>query len=140
MIGHEIAHVQLRHANQRMSAEVLRGIGGVATVIGTKDMEENDRAAILAAYGIGTQVGLILPYSRSHETQADRSGLMISARSGYDPRAAISFWQKMGAANPRSTPEFLSTHPGSETRIRDLQAIMPEAMALYEATRQAAAQ
>ena len=74
VVGHEIAHVQLHHANQRMSAEVLRAIGGVVAAVGTKDMESNDRNKILAAYGVGTQVGIILPYSRGHESEADRIG------------------------------------------------------------------
>lgn len=131
VIGHEIAHVQLQHANQRMSAEVLRMAGGVVAVIGTRNMEESKRNQILAAYGLGTQVGIMLPYSRSHELQADRQGLLIAARSGYDPRAAITFWQKMERAGGSSVPEFLSTHPSGATRIRDLQAAMPEALALY---------
>lgn len=135
VVGHEIAHVQLRHANQRMSAEVIRAAVGVAAVVGTKDMEENDRNRILAAYGIGTQVGIMLPYSRGHESEADRIGLIIAARAGYDPRAAIGFWNKMGQANPRSLPEFLSTHPSSDTRIRELQEAMPEAIRIYEAQR-----
>ena len=132
VIGHEIAHVLLQHANQRMSAELLRGIGGAVAAVGTKDMDDDDRALILGAYGLGTQVGLMLPYSRSHESQADRLGLMISARSGFDPRAALSFWEKMAAANPRATPEFMSTHPGYNTRLETLREAMPEAMQLYK--------
>ena len=131
VIGHEIAHVQLKHSNQRMSAEVIRAAVGVAAAVGTSDMEEDDRNKILAAYGIGTQVGIMLPFSRNHETEADRVGLMIAARAGYDPRAAIRFWQKMGQANPRSLPEFLSTHPSSDSRIEDLEMAMPEAMEIY---------
>ncbi len=135
VIGHEIAHVQLRHANQRMTAEILRGLGGVVAIVGTKDMEEDDRNKVLAAYGVGTQVGIILPYSRGHESEADRVGLLIAARAGYDPRAAIRFWGKMAEANPRSMPEFLSTHPSSETRIRELEEAMPDALRVYELNR-----
>lgn len=134
VIGHEIAHVLLQHANQRMSAELLRGLGGLVAVAGTADMEEDDRALVLAAYGLGTQLGIMLPYSRSHETQADRLGLMIAARSGYDPRAALRFWDKMAQANAGGMPEFLSTHPGYETRNRTLQEAMPEALRLYQAS------
>jgi predicted Zn-dependent protease len=133
VVGHEIAHVQLHHANQRMSAEVIRAAVGIAAVVGTKDMEESDRNKILAAYGVGTQVGIMLPYSRGHEAEADRIGLMIAARAGYDPTAAIGFWRKMGEANPRSMPEFLSTHPSSNTRIRELEDAMADAMRIYEA-------
>ncbi|HSH09626.1 MAG TPA: M48 family metallopeptidase [Oceanipulchritudo sp.] len=135
VIGHEIAHVLLKHANQRMSAEVLRAAGAVVAVVGTKDMDSGDRNAVLAAYGVGTQVGIILPYSRGHESQADRMGLLIAARSGYDPQAAISFWKKMSEANPNSLPQFLSTHPGHDSRIEDLQEAMPEAMQLYKASK-----
>jgi len=135
VIGHEIAHVLLHHANQRMSAGVIQAAGGVAAVILTDDMDSDDRNLILAAYGIGSQVGAILPYSRSHESQADKLGLRIAARSGFDPRAAVRFWEKMNEANPQSLPQFLSTHPSNETRIRDLQEEMPEALRLYEASR-----
>jgi predicted Zn-dependent protease len=134
VIGHEIAHVQLQHANQRMSAELLRGIGAVAAVVVTDDMDSGDRNRILAAYGIGTQVGIILPYSRHHEAQSDRLGLMIAARAGFDPRAALTFWGKMGQSNPNRFPEFLSTHPSSETRISELEEAMPEALRVYKAT------
>lgn len=135
VIGHEIAHVQLQHANQRMSAEMIRGAVGVGAAILTKDMESDNRAMVLAAYGLGSQVGIMLPYSRYHESEADRLGLMIAARAGYDPRAALRFWEKMATASPRSMPEFLSTHPGYDTRIETLDAAMPEAMRLYEAAR-----
>jgi len=135
VIGHEIAHVLLQHANQRMSAELLRGIGGVAAAVGTRDMDEEERALVLAAYGIGTQVGIMLPYSRTHETQADRLGLMIAARSGYDPRAALAFWQKMARASSGAPPEFLSTHPGYDTRMQTLQEAMPDALNAYHASR-----
>jgi predicted Zn-dependent protease len=135
VIGHEIAHVLLKHANQRMTAELLRGVGAAVAVAGTSEMEDDNRALVLAAYGLGTQVGIMLPYSRSHESQADRLGLMIAARSGYDPRAALNFWKKMGAANPGSAPEWLSTHPGYNTRIQTLTEAMPEALQYYEARR-----
>lgn len=131
VIGHEIAHVQLRHANQRMSAELLRGLGAAVAAAGTRNMEDDDRALVLAAYGLGTQVGVMLPYSRHHEAQADRLGLLIAARAGYDPRAAVTFWQKMSRANPSGVPAFLSTHPGYDSRIEHLREAMPEALRLY---------
>jgi predicted Zn-dependent protease len=135
VIGHEIAHVLLKHANQRMSAELLRTVGGVAATVATKDMEDDDRALVMAAYGLGTQVGIMLPYSRSHETQADRLGLIIAARAGYDPRAAVTFWEKMAAAGGGSPPEFLSTHPSYDTRLDTLRGTMPEALRYYESNR-----
>lgn len=132
VIGHEIAHVLLKHANQRMSAELLRGLGGALAVAGTAEMEEDDRALLLAAYGVGTQLGIILPYSRSHESQADRLGLTIAARSGYDPRAALRFWEKMAARSEGRQPEFLSTHPSYDTRMDTLREAMPGALNLYQ--------
>jgi len=135
VIGHEIAHVLFRHSNQRMTAEILRSIGAVATVVATDDMDDGDRALVLAAYGIGSQVGVMLPYSRHHESQADQLGLLIAAQSGFDPRAALLFWEKMSESNPKSQPEFFSTHPGYDTRLQNLRDAMPEAMQAYEATR-----
>jgi len=135
VIGHEVAHVLLEHSNQRMSAETLRGAGGILAVIGTKDMKDSDRNKILAAYGLGTQVGLMLPYSRGHESEADREGLLLSARSGFDPRAAVTFWQKMAQEGGAQPPEFLSTHPSHGTRIENLEAAMPEALRIYQSTR-----
>ncbi len=131
VIGHEIAHVELEHANQRMSAETLRALGGVGAAVLTKDMKEDERNKILLAYGIGTQVGVILPYSRYHESEADRLGLLISARAGYDPHAALSFWEKMQEAGGKKPPEFLSTHPSYRTRMETLRETLPEAMELY---------
>jgi predicted Zn-dependent protease len=131
VIGHEIAHVLLQHANQRMSAELLRSLGGLVAAASTTDMDEDDRALLLAAYGLGTQVGLMLPYSRAHERQADRLGLVIAARAGYDPRAAIAFWNKMASRSGGGPPEFLSTHPSYGTRIDTLREAMPEALGLY---------
>jgi predicted Zn-dependent protease len=135
VMGHEVAHVLLEHANQRMSTGVLVSAGQVAAAYGTKEMEEENRQAILAAVGLGAQVGIMLPFSRSHESQADREGLLISAKAGYDPRAAITFWQKMSAQGGESPPEYLSTHPSHDRRIRDLQSHMPEAVAVWEAHR-----
>ncbi|NDV60868.1 M48 family metallopeptidase [Puniceicoccales bacterium CK1056] len=135
VVGHEIAHVLLKHANQRMSAELIRGGIGVLVAVGTSEMEDENRALALAAYGIGSQVGIMLPYSRSHETQSDRMGLIIAARSGFDPRAAITFWKKMAEASSSSLPEFLSTHPGYETRIETLTEAMPEALRYYQASK-----
>jgi predicted Zn-dependent protease len=131
VVGHEVAHVLFRHSNQRMTAELIRSFGGIIAAETTKDMDEDQRALILAAYGLGSQFGIMLPYSRAHEKQADREGLLISARAGYNPQAAISFWQKMDQASSSSPPEFLSTHPSYNTRIRTLQETMPQAMALY---------
>ncbi len=91
-----------------------------------------DRELILAAFGAGSTIGYLLPYSRHHEAEADEMGLFYMARAGYDPRAAITFWQKMDAESRGGVPEFLSTHPSGTTRIRLLQSLMPRAVAEYE--------
>jgi metalloendopeptidase OMA1, mitochondrial len=133
VIGHEIAHVTLEHGNQRMSAEVLRGLGGVALAYGTRNRNEQEQMMWMAAYGLGSQVGFMLPYSRNHEYEADRIGMIYAAKAGYDPRAAVSFWEKMGAASQGgAVPEFLSTHPGYGNRIQRLQANMLTALQFYD--------
>jgi len=132
VIGHEVAHVAERHANERMSAELLRGVAGVAVAYGASRQDEVDPALIMAVYGIGSQLGVILPYSRAHEYEADARGLIYAARAGYDPRAAISFWEKMAAAGGGQPPQFLSTHPSHGNRIERLNELMPMALAEYK--------
>lgn len=134
VMGHEVAHVLLEHANQRISASLLLQLGQVAAAYGSQAVEMSDeqRALMLGAMGAGAQVGVLLPFSRGHESQADREGLLIAAHAGYDPRAALTFWEKMSGAGGDQPPEFLSTHPSHGRRISDLDRYMPEAMAIYE--------
>jgi predicted Zn-dependent protease len=133
VMGHEIAHVTARHGSERMSQNILVAAGAVGVGVATKDKSNSERAAALAAYGVGTTVGVILPYSRSHESEADAIGLHYAARAGYDPRAAIDFWERMArnSEGKNKPPEFLSTHPADQTRIKKLQALMPEALEIY---------
>jgi metalloendopeptidase OMA1, mitochondrial len=129
VIGHEIAHVQQRHANQRLSAELIRMGLGVAVAYGASRQDQVDPNLIMAAYGLGSQVGVMLPYSRHHEYEADYKGLLIMARAGYDPHAAVAFWEKMEAAASRGgVPEYLSTHPAPGNRIARLKAAIPDAL------------
>lgn len=129
VIGHEIAHVQKQHANQRLSAELIRMGLGVAVAYGASRQERIDPNLVMAAYGLGSQVGVMLPYSRHHEYEADYVGLLIMARAGYDPRAAVTFWEKMeAAAGAGRVPEYLSTHPAPGNRIARLKAAIPEAL------------
>ena len=133
VVGHEIAHAVAQHGDERMSQGLLAQMGGVAlaTALSSKPKETNQ--LFMAAYGIGTQVGVLMPYSRLQESEADRLGLIFMAMSGYNPRAAVDFWKRMAAKKEgASLPEFLSTHPADETRIRNLEKLIPEAMQYYK--------
>ncbi|MEM8868340.1 MAG: M48 family metallopeptidase [Verrucomicrobiota bacterium] len=136
VIGHEVAHIAARHGGERVSQAILAAGGALALQIGAKDMSRTERELLLAAYGAGATVGVILPYSRFHENEADKLGLIYSARAGYDPRAAIGFWEKMAAqSSGGAPPEFLSTHPSGETRMERLKQFMPHALLEYERNR-----
>lgn len=131
VIGHEIAHVVAEHGNERVSQQLLAAGGALLLQFGTKDMDSGDQQLLMAAYGAGATVGLILPYSRYHESEADEIGLMYAANAGYDPRAAIGFWERMEAHKNGGPPEFISTHPSGSTRIRKLNEMMPRALEAY---------
>ncbi|WP_281540699.1 M48 family metallopeptidase [Maribacter aestuarii] len=131
VMGHEVAHALADHGAQRMSAGTLQQIGAVAGNVAIKDPEK--RNMFNQAYGIGSQVGLMLPFSRSHETEADRIGLQIMAIAGYDPAEAAELWKRMKAqSGGQAPPEFLSTHPSNDTRINNLTVWAPEAKAEAE--------
>lgn len=130
VMGHEIAHALLRHGSQRMAQQKLVQMGQLAAGMAVGDMSPQQQQAIMAAIGAGTQYGLVLPYGRNHETQADRVGLMLAAAACYDPNQAIGLWQRMGQlGGGQRPPEFASTHPDPDNRIRELQALMPQAEA-----------
>lgn len=132
VIGHEISHALREHGRERMSQAYIEqfGLQALAALIGGS-------AGSMAAQGasMGSQLFFSLPNGREQEREADRMGLELSARAGYNPKAAISLWQKMMLASKGAPPEFLSTHPSSENRIRDLESLMPKVMPLYEASR-----
>jgi predicted Zn-dependent protease len=116
-----------------MSQGLLQQMGGVALSVALESKPEETRAMWMTAYGIGSQVGVMLPYSRLHESEADHLGLIFMAIAGYDPHAAVNFWQKMAAAKEgQAPPELLSTHPSDATRIRKLQELLPEALTYYK--------
>lgn len=134
VMGHEIAHATLRHSSQRMlqSQMVATVLGGAAASVSMSDMSPGQRQGVMAALGLGSRVGVLLPFSRDHETEADERGLLYAARAGYDPREAVAFWQRMEqAGGGRQPPEFLSTHPAHGSRIARLQEIMPRALEEY---------
>ncbi len=136
VMAHEVAHVAARHGGERVSTGILAQLGavGVGAAMGGSDPFVYE--AVMQAYGLGANVGVLLPFSRSQESEADRIGLVYMAKAGYDPREAVAFWQRMDEAvkgNPQP-PEFLSTHPGYGTRIRNLQQWLPEAMVYYNSS------
>jgi predicted Zn-dependent protease len=133
VMGHEIAHAIAEHGSERMSQGLLTQLGGMALNEALANKPEETRALWMTAFGVGAQVGVLLPYSRLHESEADKLGLIFMAMAGYNPNEAVSFWQRMAANKSGSAPpEFLSTHPSDATRIKDLQAAMPEAMTYYK--------
>jgi predicted Zn-dependent protease len=128
IMGHEVAHALANHGQQRMSAGMLQQIGAVAGNIAIKD--EQSRNLFNQAYGIGSQVGVMLPFSRSHETQSDEIGLYLMAIAGYNPTEAAELWKRMKAnSGGQAPPEFLSTHPSNDTRINNLTQWAPKAQA-----------
>jgi predicted Zn-dependent protease len=131
VMGHEIAHSIAKHGNERMSQAMVQQMGGMALEVALAQKPQETRDLFMSTYGIGSQVGAILPWSRQQETEADQYGLIFSAMAGYDPREAIPFWQRMSAAGGGSPPEFLSTHPSDETRLTKLQKFIPEALKYY---------
>jgi predicted Zn-dependent protease len=138
VIAHEIAHVTARHGAERMSQSVLIQVGGTALSAALGADAGITRDLAMQAYGIGTTVGVALPYSRTQELEADHLGLLYMARAGYDPREAIAFWRRFedyGRKRGGKPPEFLSTHPMDSTRITKLKRLMPQALDEYELAR-----
>lgn len=129
VMGHEIAHAVVGHGAERVSHQILQQGGGYLVSFFSKESDYHE--AFMQAYGLGSQYLGILPYSRTHESEADHLGLIFMAMAGYNPEAAVGFWQRMGASNPNAPLEFFSTHPSDETRIRALRAQMPEALKYY---------
>jgi len=126
VMGHEIAHAVANHSSERMSQQLMVQMGGAAlSTVVTQNL-------FLDIFGLGSQVGLLLPYSRVQESEADRLGLIFMAMAGYDPRVALGFWQRMAASQQGQAPsEFLSTHPSDVTRINNLKVYIPEALKYY---------
>ena len=135
VMGHEIAHALARHGAERMSQGMGTQILGQIIAIGLGKAEPGVRDRVLQAYGLGAQGLVILPFSRNHESEADRIGLILMAKAGYDPREAAEFWRRMSqASGGQKPPEILSTHPSDETRIRQIEAWLPEALEHYKKT------
>ena len=132
IMGHEVAHAIAQHGQERMSQALLVQLGASTLAAATENRPQETQELLLAAYGAGAQVGVLLPYSRSHEHEADTVGLILMAQAGYDPREAVALWERMEARGGGRPPEFLSTHPHPANRIEELQEEMPRALEYYE--------
>ena len=132
VVAHEVAHAIANHSGERMSQLLVAELGGMALTSAIEEKPAETRELLMLAYGIGANVGVLLPYSRQHESEADRIGLTLMAMAGYDPREAIPLWERMGEVGGELPPEFLSTHPHPSTRIEEIREHLPEALGRYE--------
>ncbi|HOW68967.1 MAG TPA: M48 family metallopeptidase [Phycisphaerae bacterium] len=136
VVGHEVAHAVARHGGERISQQMSVEIIQELLAQGLAKASPTLRSGALQAFGVGAQVGALLPYSRAHESEADQIGLIYAARAGYDPREAIGLWRRMEASRKSRGLEFLSTHPREERRIGQFEKEMPAALEAYRAARQ----
>ncbi len=133
VVGHEVAHALARHGAERMSMVLLAQLGEAAALVAMRNQSAETQVAFLAAFGVATNLAILLPYSRTHEYEADRIGLVLMALAGYDPHAALSFWEKMAQqSRGKMKLEFLATHPTDENRITRIRAFLPVAMKYYK--------
>lgn len=133
VMGHEVAHAVAEHGSERMSQGLIAEMGGAALATALEEKPEKTQQLWMTAFGLGAQFGVLLPYGRLQESEADHLGLIFMAMAGYDPNVAVSFWQRMAAEKGGGAPpEFLSTHPSDDTRIRKIKELLPEAMTYYK--------
>ncbi|MBD0331507.1 MAG: M48 family metallopeptidase [Chitinophagaceae bacterium] len=133
VVGHEVSHAIFQHGNERMSQALAQQLGGVALSVALSQQPAQTQELFMQAYGVGSAVGVLLPFSRKHELEADRYGIRWAAIAGYNPREAIALWQRMQKmANSNRPPEFLSTHPAEAHRIQQLEKYMNEALKYYK--------
>mgnify|MGYP001618032402 FL=1 len=135
VMGHEVAHAIARHGGERLSQQLAVEGLVAAAAIGLAEGDSRKANLYAGLLGAGATVGVLLPYSRLQESEADRLGLIFMAKAGYDPRSAVDFWRRMaeGGKGKAKPPEFLSTHPADETRIRQIETLLPEALSYYKA-------
>lgn len=130
VMGHEVSHALANHGAQRMSASQLQALGAVGVAVATNNQSAEKQQMWQQYYGIGSNVGVMLPFSRSHESEADMIGLTLMAIAGYNPDQAVAFWSRMSAkSGGNAPPEFLSTHPSDATRIANIKSLIPQAKA-----------
>lgn len=125
VLGHEVAHAVAKHANERMSQQMLAQTGANVLSQVTKGKSSTTQVIAQQVYGLGAQYGVMQPFSRKHESEADYMGLILMSIAGYNPDVAVTFWQKMSAASTAKVPEILSSHPSDATRIKDIQSALP---------------
>lgn len=135
VMGHEMGHAIARHGSQRMLRTSVTQTLLAGAQFSLTEMDPQQRGLVMAALGVGAQYGVLLPFSREHENEADEMGLMFMARAGYDPREAVRFWERMSSAGDSRQPQFMSTHPAHATRIQHLQSLMPKAEAEFAQSR-----
>ena len=132
VLGHEIAHAVAEHGSERMSQGLIAQLGGMALSEAIKNKPAQTQQLWMSAFGVGAQVGVLLPFSRTQESEADHLGLIFMSIAGYNPNGALDFWQRMSALAGQAPPEFLSDHPANDTRISDIKKELPEAMTYYK--------
>lgn len=135
VLGHEVSHAVAHHGAERMSQSMTAEIILGAADLGLSRSDPATRQAVIGALGAGANVGVLLPFSRTHESEADHIGLLLMAEAGYDPREGPKLWQRMQQLGGQQPPEWMSTHPSHETRIKDMEAWMPEALKRYDAAK-----
>jgi predicted Zn-dependent protease len=135
VMGHEIAHAVARHGSERMSQQMVTQLGSTSLSAVMANKPQETQTIANAVFGVGSQLGYLLPYSREHESEADHMGLIFMAMAGYNPNASVAFWERMEQQNKTSTPGFLSTHPVNSTRIAKIKKELPEAMKYYKGAR-----
>jgi predicted Zn-dependent protease len=131
VLGHEMAHATSRHGAQRILQQSLAQTAMTGIALSMSDMDFDKQRAVMGALGAGAKFGILMPFSREHESEADHIGLTYMARAGYDPRESVRFWQRMEATGGQGPPEFLSTHPSHGTRVQQLEGWMPQALEEY---------
>lgn len=133
VLGHEVGHALAHHAGERMSQNLAVQVLGTGLSVGLGGQSSETQSAIMQAFGLGAQVGVLLPFSRTQEAEADHIGLILMAKAGYDPHAALDLWKRFAKMEKKSPPEYLSTHPNYDTREQNISGWLPEAMGYYRA-------
>jgi predicted Zn-dependent protease len=131
VVGHEIAHAIARHGAERMSQGVVAQVAGTGLAVSLGNQAPATRNAVMQAFGLGVQVGALMPFGRGQESEADHIGMILMAKAGYDPAAALGLWRRFEAGGSSGPPEFLSTHPSYGTRVQQLEKWLPEAQSYY---------